>query len=109
MESCLPPESVMISSPLSLLFVKLTSSFLTIHGHTYALQELVNEVTLKNHSGNGMQLLGGYFLLTLSVLMHISPYIATHYNTAAVCCMEIGFLPWRISSLTFSVLISHPQ
>ena len=34
-----------------LLLVKLTSSFLTIHynaGHTYTMQELVKEVTLKD-------------------------------------------------------------
>ena len=45
-----------------LLLVKLTSSFLTIHynaGHTYTVQELVKEVTLKNHSNNGLAILHG--------------------------------------------------
>ena len=43
-----------------LLLVKLTLSFLTIHynaDHTYTMQELVKEVTLKNHSNNGFAIL----------------------------------------------------
>ena len=50
--------------------------------------------------------------------MHISPTIHynaghsykvnVHYNTGAdeFCCIEISFLPGRISSLTLSVLMS---
>ena len=60
--------------------------------HTYTMQELVKEVTLKNHSNNGLWNWHTE-LLTLSVLMHISPTIhynaghnykiSIHYNTGA--------------------------
>ena len=61
METGLPTRSIMkynfFVNP-----VTLTSSFLTMHysaGHTYTTQELVKEVTLKNHSNNGVAVLHG--------------------------------------------------
>ena len=47
---------------LTLLLLAKLTSFLTIHynaGHTYTVQELVKEVTLKNHSNNGFAILHG--------------------------------------------------
>ena len=41
-----------------LLLVKLTSSFLIICS-IYRMQEMAKEVTLKNHSNNGLALLHG--------------------------------------------------
>ena len=67
---------------LTLLFLlKLTSSFHISRPYlaTYIImQELVKEVTLKNHRNNGLAILHGnkrikISLLTLSVLMHINP------------------------------------
>ena len=52
---------------------KTDSSFLTIHynaGHTYRMQEMVKEVTLKNHSNKDLQF-----------------------------CMKLSFLPRRYTEL----------
>ena len=57
METGLPTGSIM---KYNFFLVKLTLSFLTIHynaDHTYTMQELVKEVTLKNHSNNGFAIL----------------------------------------------------
>ena len=58
METGLPTGSIMKYNFFVNPFTscKLTLSFVTIHyhaGHTYAMQELVKEVTLINHSNNG--------------------------------------------------------
>ena len=56
METGLPTRSIMKYNFLLtlLLLVKLTSSFHYNAGHTYRMQELVKEVTLKNHSNSGL-------------------------------------------------------
>ena len=53
------PTGIIILLLTLLLLVELTSSFLTNAGHTYTVQELVKEVTLKNHGNNGLALLHG--------------------------------------------------
>ena len=83
------------------------------------MQELVKEVTLKNMDLQfGMELSflpRRYNFLTLSVLMHIS--LTLHYNAGHSYKINKNtgadefvawkcFLPGRISSLTFSVLMS---
>ena len=83
METGLPTRSIMkynfLVNPFT--FVKLTSSFLTIHynaGHTYRMQEMVKEVTLKNHSSNGLAILHAFSLG--GILKYISPFSSNAYQ-----------------------------
>ena len=86
----------------------------------------MQELVIKNDGNNGLAILHGSILflgsiaLTLSVLMSMSMTIgqAIHYNAGRnyihtyiiqelmnlQLCMEVGFLPRKISSLTLSVL-----
>ena len=57
METGLPTGGIILLTLL--LLAKLTSSFHCNAGHTYTMQELVKEVTLQNHTNNGLAILLG--------------------------------------------------
>ena len=61
METGLPTRSTMKYNFLLtlLLLVKMISSFRYNAGHTDRMQEMIKQVTLKNHSNNGLAILHG--------------------------------------------------
>ena len=73
-----------------LLLVKLTSSFHYNAGHTYKMQEMVKELTLKNHSNNGLAILHGIKLLPGRYTELINPFSSDAYQSYNIIMQVIA-------------------